>query len=119
MAFGPNVRQIKAHSYDVARKLLLGDVTLKFFEKKTDPPTLLAEVRDGWLPSSERIRGQIETLFKVEVVDQSLLTSNVTSRANRLQWGNNYCKIDSQDPPQGEPRTWTFFTKEVKTGAIK
>jgi len=100
-------------------RLKLGRVKLKFFEKLTGSPVLLAEIESGWCPSSERIRGQIETVFRIDVSDQPLLTANMASRTNRLQWGNNYCKIESQDPPQGEPRIWTFFTKEVKTGAIK
>lgn len=100
-------------------RLKLGNVKLQFFEKLNGPATLLAEITQGWAPSEERIRGQIETLFKVEVGDQSALTTEVATRTNRIQWGNNYCKVDSQDPPQGEPRMWTFFTKEIKTGAIK
>ena len=100
-------------------RLKLGNIKLQFFEKLTGEMTLLAEIEDGWCPSEERLRGQIETLFKIEVGDQSGLTTNVTSRVNRLQWGTNYCKVDSQDPPQGEPRVWTFFTKEIKTGGIK
>lgn len=100
-------------------RLKLGYVKLKFFEKLSGTPTLLAEIARGWYPSEERIRGQVETLFKIEVGDQSELTTSVTSRVNRLQWGTNYCKVESYDPPRGEPGVWTFFTKEIKTGAIK
>lgn len=119
MQFGLHAREILRQHFDLARTALHGSVTLKLFEKKSGDLVLLATVSDGWFPSSERIRGQIEGLFKVEVIEQSVLTSDVTSRVNRLQWGDNYCKVDSQDPPQGEPRLWTFFTKEIKVGAIK
>lgn len=112
--------RLKFRLFDRQRaRLKLGSVKLQFFEKKTGDAVLLAELASGWVPDEERIRGQIETLYKVNVVDQAALTLSVTSRVNRLQWGNNYCKVDSQDPPQGEPRMWTFFTKEVKIGAIK
>ncbi len=119
MSDGTEIREAFKEVFDVKRELLYGDVTLKFFEKRSGDPVELVEITSGWLPSSERIRGQIETLFKVEVIDQELLTPDITSRVNRLQWGENYCKVDSQDPPQGEPRMWTFFTKEIKGGAIK
>ena len=100
-------------------RLKLGNIKLQFFEKLTGTPTLLAEIEDGWCPSDERIRGQIESLFKIEVGDQLILTADIAKRANRLQWGANYCSKESYDPPQGEARVWTFFSKEVKTGAIK
>lgn len=112
--------RLKFRLFDRQRaRLKLGNVKLKFFEKKTGDTVLLAELVGGWVPSEERIRGQIETLFKIEVAEQALLTTNVTSRVNRLQWGTNYCTVNSYDPPRGEPRVWTFFTKEIKTGAIK
>ncbi|HEX2881005.1 MAG TPA: hypothetical protein VHO25_15845 [Polyangiaceae bacterium] len=114
------ITEAYTEAFDAKREIIYGpSVTLKFFEKKTGAAVQLAEVIGGWLPGEERIRGQIETLFKVRVVEQSALTSDVTSRVNRLQWGDNYCVVNSQDPPQGEPRMWTFFTKEIKTGAIK
>jgi len=119
MPAGLSIRKANRKAFNKIRKLLYGNVTLKLFEKKTSDAVLLAEITDGWLPDEERIRGQIESLIKIEVIDQDLLTPDVTSRVNRLQWGDNYCKIDSQDPPQGEPRMWTFFTKEIKVGAIK
>jgi len=119
MPAGLSIRKANHKAFNKIRRLLYGDIVLKFFEKKTGDAILLTQITDGWLPDEERIRGQIETLFKVEVIDQEKMTADVTSRVNRLQWGTNYCKVDSQDPPQGEPRIWTFFTKEIKTGAIK
>lgn len=112
--------RLKFRLFDRQRtRLKLGNVKLKFFEKKTGDPVLLAEIAGGWVPEEERIRGQIETLFKISVANQTALTTSVTNRVTRLEWGNNYCGVDSIDPPRGEPWVWTFFTKEIKTGAIK
>jgi len=119
MSAGTQIRKANRKALNKIRKLFYGDVTLQFFEKKTGAPLLLAEITDGWLPEEERIRGQIETLFKIEVVDQRDLPVEVAAQVNRLQWGDNYCVVESYDPPQGEPRIWTFFTKEIKIGAIK
>lgn len=118
---GGEITKAYAEAFDAYREAFQISGCLKLFEKNTGsgPNTLLATLYTGWKPDQERIRGQVETLYKVLVVDQDVLTPDVMKRVDRLEWDDFYCTVQSAPPPYREPRIWVFFTKEIVLGAIR
>ena len=121
MIRGGDISSAYAEAFDAYREAFEISGSLRLFEKNTGAGanTLLATVETGWKPEQERIRGQVETLYKVLVVDQDVFTEEVMKRVDRLEWGNFYCTVQSAPPPYREPRIWVFFTKEILVGALK
>ena len=118
---GGEITEAYAEGFDAYREAFEISGSLMLFEKNTGAGenTLLATVEIGWKPDQERIRGLNETLYKVLVIDQDMLTADVMRRVDRLEWGEFYCIVQSAPPPYREPRIWVFFTKEILLGAIK
>lgn len=118
---GGHITEAYADALEAYREAFEISGSLQLFEKNSGagPNTLLATVATGWKPEQERIRGQVETLYKILVVDQDMLTPDIMDRVDRLAWENFYCTVQSAQPPYREPRIWVFFTKEILIGAIK
>lgn len=101
-----------------------GSQAFKLFEKKAGPvaipaPEALLEVTTDWFPTVERIRGQVEELLRVEVIEQEALTEDIARRGARIVWQGTTYKVESYDAPRDAPRKWIFFCTEIKLGAVK
>lgn len=103
-----------------ARRGLAGSELSLFerqFQGREDEEPFVVE--GGWLPKTERVRGQVETLLRFDIVDREELTPEIAAASNRINWDGMLLGVTTYNPPIGEPRYWTFFAEEVKEGAIK
>jgi hypothetical protein len=107
-----------------------GSQSFKLFEKKAgpvDPETeSLLEITKDWWPTVERIRGQVEGLLRIEVLDpildeddQPLLTEEIARKGARILWQGTTYRVENYDAPRDAPRKWIFFCTEIKVGAVK
>jgi hypothetical protein len=94
---------------------------LKLFEKRSGPSSTepLLTIEYGWLPTKERNRGAVETLYVVEVTEREELTQEIVSRTDRMEAGGIMFDDVTWEAPDREPRLWVFYGREVKTGALK
>jgi hypothetical protein len=114
---------IKAIELDVKRELYLGrDAALQFFEKKAGQAGLgapLFAVTSGWNATKERNRGEVATLFVIEIVEQEGVEADKVARSNRVNVAGTLCVVERFSPPVEQPRMWTVYAREEKVGDIK
>ena len=120
-----NRTRLRARQFDRERERLYGaDASLVLFEKlpgKKDAESLnsLLAVPGGWLPRTERLRGEVQALKVVDVIEQADLTLAIVQKADRISINGLICNLETWDAPDAEPRMWTFYGREIKQGAVK
>lgn len=113
--------RLHARQLDRERVRRLGaGAELKFFEKRAGQATdALLTITSGWLPTKERNRGDVASLFVIEVAEQVEVTPEIAGRTDRLDVNGLLCTLETWDAPDSEPRVWTFYAREIKQGAVK
>jgi len=106
--------------FDRERQRTLGEgARLEFFEKRGgQPDEPLLTITDGWRVLTERVRGQVETLLRIEVTERDEITPELIARVDRVRSSGMLCGDITFDSPVTEP-VWTIFGREIKQGGVK
>ena len=108
----------RARLFDRERARLLPDATLVLVLNAGTGDQADLAVDGGWFPFKEHKFGEVNSVYKIEITDRDGLTAEVMGEADRLRLDGALYQFN-YDPPLAEPRVWTLYAEELKTGGMR
>ncbi|MGI8655475.1 MAG: hypothetical protein ACR2LC_09675 [Pyrinomonadaceae bacterium] len=110
-----------AEAFDLIREEVgpVGTLLLLGYSAGEEGEHQLAEIENGWSVDTIYDPGIGQKVFRVQIVEQSLITPEVANEWSRLRFDGITVEIMKPvQPPFKEPRVWKIRARILETGGL-